>query len=44
MALASPTKLLTDLRNRFLAIIDSNITNETEEIRDFTAKVFITTF
>ena len=44
MTLSAPTKLLTDLRNRFLGIMDCNIVNENEEIRDFTAKVFITTF
>ena len=44
MAYAAPTKLLTDLRNRFLSIMDLNLSHENEEIRDLSGKVFITVF
>ena len=44
MSYSAPTKLLTELRNRFLGIMDGNITNENEEIRLYTAKVFVTVF
>ena len=44
MTYAAPVKLLSDLRLRFLSIMDSNIANEVDEIRDLTAKVFITVF
>lgn len=44
MAYASPTKLLTDLRVRFLTVVDVNIAHENEEIRSLTAKIFNTTF
>lgn len=39
MAYASPIKLITDLRLRFLAVIDGNISSEQEEIRSLTAKI-----
>lgn len=38
MAYAAPTKLLTDLRVRFLTVIDGNISSENDEIRSLTAK------
>ena len=42
MVYAAPTKLLTDLRVRFLTIVDGNIAHENEEIRKITAKIFVT--
>ena len=30
MAYAAPTKLITDLRHRFLAVVDGNISHESE--------------
>jgi hypothetical protein len=39
MAFASPIRLITDLRLRFLAVIDVNIASENEEIRSLTAKI-----
>ena len=33
MVYAAPTKLLTDLRQRFLTMMDSNLHHENEEIR-----------
>ena len=42
MVYAAPTKLLTDLRVRFLTIVDGNIDHENEEIRKITAKIFVT--
>jgi hypothetical protein len=42
MTFAAPIKLLTDLRNRFLTVIDGNICSENPEIRTLTAKTFIT--
>ena len=44
MAAAAPTKLLTDMRNRFIGIMDPNLSNESEEIRLLSSKVFITVF
>ena len=44
MTVAAPIKLLTDLRSRFLGIMDAYLTNESQEIRDLSGKVFITTF
>jgi|LauGreDrversion4_2_1035121.scaffolds.fasta_scaffold67492_2 hypothetical protein len=44
MTQASPTKLLTDLRIRFLTVVDGNISHESEEIRSLTAKIFNTVF
>lgn len=43
MTYASPIKLLTDLRVRFLTVVDGNISHESEEIRSITAKIFNTT-
>ena len=40
MVFASPTKLISDLRLRFLTVIDGNITHENAEIRSLTAKTF----
>ena len=44
MAYAAPVKLLTDLRQRFLTVIDGNIDNESDEIRSLTAKIFVIVF
>lgn len=44
MTAAAPIKLLHELRNRFISIIDSNLSHEIEEIRNLSAKVFITIF
>jgi len=43
MTYASPIKLLTDLRVRFLQLVDGNISSENEEIRSLTAKIFVIT-
>jgi hypothetical protein len=39
MAFAAPIKLITDLRLRFLAVIDVNLASDSEEIRSLTAKI-----
>jgi hypothetical protein len=43
MAFAAPIKLITDLRLRFLAVIDGNISSEVEQIRSLTAKIICIT-
>jgi hypothetical protein len=43
MVAAAPIKLITDLRLRFLTVVDGNITSENEEIRSFTAKIICIT-
>jgi hypothetical protein len=43
MVYASPIKLLTDVRVRFLTVVDGNISHENEEMRSITAKIFNTT-
>ena len=42
MAYASPTKLITDLRVRFLTVVDGNISHESDIMRSLTAKIFNT--
>lgn len=37
MVESAPNKLLTDLRNRFIAIVDSNLSHENQEIRNMSA-------
>lgn len=43
MVSAAPIKLITDLRLRFLTVVDGNITSENEEIRSLTAKIICIT-
>jgi hypothetical protein len=43
MTYASPIKLLTDLRVKFLQLVDGNISSENEEIRSLTAKIIVIT-
>jgi len=43
MVAAAPIKLITDLRLRFLQVIDQNITSENEQIRSLTAKIICIT-
>jgi hypothetical protein len=44
MAYAAPIKLLTDLRQRFLTVVDGNLSHENAQIRTLTSKIFNITF
>ena len=44
MTSAAPTKLLTELRNRFISLIDPNLSHDQEEVRNLSARVFLTVF
>ena len=44
MTHAAPLKLLSELKNRFLSLVDSNLSHEKEEIRLLSSKVFTTIF
>ncbi len=44
MSYAAPTKLLTELRSRFLTMTDSNLHHEAEEIRKLSSQVYMTVF
>ena len=39
MAFAAPIKLITDLRLRFLAVIDVNLASDVDELRSLSAKI-----
>jgi hypothetical protein len=44
MAYAAPIKLLTEMRGRYVSIMDPNLSHESEEVRVLAAQIFITIF
>lgn len=44
MVEAAPTKILHDIRDRVISIIDNNIYHESEVVRDLAANIFTTIF
>ena len=44
MVHAAPLKLLVELKNRFISLVDANLANEAVEIRHLSTKVFTTIF
>jgi hypothetical protein len=44
MVSSAPVKILTEFRNRFLAIIDPNLSSDVDEMRELAARTFIVVF
>ena len=44
MVEAAPVKILHDIRNKIISIIDQNSYHESEEVRDLAGKIYITIF